>query len=139
MRLWDCELLNCIPSMQLKGQWRECCLIAKNIKEKGTPNHLLVNKIMDYPIDHFIRYSRQVYFEMKHRGYNANIQKFAQYVDDIHAGWNMQLKDVFPDWHGNLYRKINYYNLLEKFMSGGIPEDEWQYFVDGYRRLEQNG
>ena len=50
MRLWHKDLISCLPRLQLIGQWRECCLIAKNIAEKGTPNHLLVNKIISYPI-----------------------------------------------------------------------------------------
>lgn len=31
MRLWHKDLITVLPSMQLKGQWRECCLIAKAI------------------------------------------------------------------------------------------------------------
>ena len=49
MRLWHKDLIDVLPNGQLLGQWRECCAIARNIKAKGTPNHLLVNKIMDYP------------------------------------------------------------------------------------------
>ena len=47
MRLWHKDLIPVLPRQQLIGQWRECCLIAKQISEKGTPNHILVNKIMD--------------------------------------------------------------------------------------------
>jgi uncharacterized protein (TIGR02328 family) len=35
MRLWHKDLIPILPDKQLLGQWRECCLIAKNIKEKG--------------------------------------------------------------------------------------------------------
>jgi uncharacterized protein (TIGR02328 family) len=54
LRLWHYSLLPYLPRQQLLSQWRECCCIAKSITEKGTLNHILVNKIMDYPIDHFI-------------------------------------------------------------------------------------
>ena len=37
MRLWHKDLIYVLPRQQLLGQWRECCLIAKNIAEKGTP------------------------------------------------------------------------------------------------------
>ena len=70
MRLWHKDLISVLPRQQLLGQWRECCLIAKNIAEKGTPNHILVNKIMDYPIDYFIYYSEMIVTEMFKRKYN---------------------------------------------------------------------
>ena len=50
MRLWHKDLITVLPRQQLMAQWRECCCIIKNITEKGTPNHLLVNKIMNYDI-----------------------------------------------------------------------------------------
>ena len=34
MRLWYKYLIGVLPQKQLLGQWRECCLIAKNIAEK---------------------------------------------------------------------------------------------------------
>jgi len=45
LRLWSYQLLPYLPRQQLLSQWRECCCIAKSITEKGTPNHILVNKI----------------------------------------------------------------------------------------------
>lgn len=64
MRLWHYRLLPYLPRLQLVSQWRECCCIAKSITEKGTPNHILVNKIMDYPIDHFVEYCYNVCIEL---------------------------------------------------------------------------
>ena len=49
MRCWHKDLISVLPKQQLLGQWRECCLIAKNIAEQGTPNHILVNRIFNYP------------------------------------------------------------------------------------------
>ena len=51
MRLWHKDLIPVLPRQQLLSQWRECCCIARNIVENGTPNHILVNKILDYPIN----------------------------------------------------------------------------------------
>ena len=34
MRLWSWQLIPYIPDMQLKGQWRECVLIANDLREK---------------------------------------------------------------------------------------------------------
>ena len=39
MRLWHKDLIDVLPRQQLISQWREICCIAKNIAEKGTPNH----------------------------------------------------------------------------------------------------
>ena len=44
---------------QLIAQWRECSAIAGNIVKLGFPNHILVNKIMDYDIDEFIERSQK--------------------------------------------------------------------------------
>ena len=76
MRLWHWKLIPVLPRQQLLGQWRECCLIAKSIKENGTPNHILVNPIMDYPMAHFITYSRLVFDEMDRRDYSVHSTAF---------------------------------------------------------------
>ena len=47
MRLWHKDLIPYLPRQQLLGQWRECCCIVRNIAMLGTPNHILVNKVMD--------------------------------------------------------------------------------------------
>ena len=44
MRLWHKNLICCLPRQQLLSQWRELKCIVKYNKEKGTPNHILVNK-----------------------------------------------------------------------------------------------
>ena len=48
MRLWCKDLIPYLPKLQLLSQWRECCAICSNIANKGTSNHILVNKIMNY-------------------------------------------------------------------------------------------
>ena len=49
MRLWHYELLPYLPELQFKGQLRELVAIMKDIKSKGTTNHILINKAMEYP------------------------------------------------------------------------------------------
>lgn len=48
MRLWHKGLIRVLPREQLVAQWRECSAIAGNIKLKGTPNHILVNKVLNF-------------------------------------------------------------------------------------------
>lgn len=75
MRLWHKDLIQILPKNQLLSQWRECCCIARNIAVNGTPNHILVNKIMDYGIAHFYSYTKLVYLEWAECCYNGVIRE----------------------------------------------------------------
>lgn len=35
------------------------------------------------------------------------------------------MKDVFKDWHNDMYFSICYMNLYEKYLCGGISPEEW--------------
>lgn len=125
MRLWHKDLIPVLPRQQLLGQWRECCLIAKQISETGTPNHLLVNKIMDYPIEDFFTYGYGVFQEMYNRGYHADFGKFIRYFDAKTLNENNVTGNYFENWHNDRYLKQCFYNLQEKYDCGGISEEEW--------------
>lgn len=127
MRLWHKDLISFLPRLQILGQWRECCLIAKNIAKEGTPNHILVNKIMDYPIEHFYRYASEVSDEMESRGYKCDFSKFTQYIkiDKCHVTHN----EMFESWHNYRYLLQCFYNLQEKYDDGGVSKEEWDVFV----------
>ena len=71
MRLWHKDLVSRLPDKQLRGQWRECILIAKALKE-GNLNHIIVNRVKEYPLAHYIRYCQIVAAEMHRRGYKAD-------------------------------------------------------------------
>ena len=126
MRLWHKDLISVLPRNQLLGQWRECCLIAKGLSE-NTLNHILVNKIKDYPIDHFIKYAGMVYDEMKERKYSCNWYSFDKYikVDVEKMIDSLCVVDCFPFWHNERYLKQCFYNLQEKYDCGGITEYEY--------------
>lgn len=120
MRLWHKDLVPYLPRQQLLGQWRECCAIVK----KGTPNHILVNKIMDYSFEHFIAYITLIKNEMKKRNYKYNIKCITDYLQ-----WNsfsIRYEDIFATWHNDRYLKQCFYNLQEKYDCGGISEEEWK-------------
>lgn len=126
MRLWHKDLISYLPSQQLLGQWRECCCIARNIAVVGNPNHLLVNKIMDYPIDHFLYYAGMVYRAMINRGYKCDWSKFEKYGLCTKDGRIRCSQDLlFVGWHNDRYLKQCYCNLEEKYDCGGISEVEW--------------
>ena len=135
MRLWHKDLIDSLPRKQLLGQWRECCAIIKNIKEKGTPNHLLVNKIMDYDLKHFYTYGLYVFIETEHRDYKCNLRKFDQYFK---GGKIVKTFDeLFDGWHNERYLDQCYYNIQEKFDCGAVSEEEWKKFEKKYYEMKE--
>lgn len=133
MRLWHYKLISVLPRQQLVSQWRECICIAKNLKEKGTPNHILVNKILDYPLSDFLDYCNAVLIEMNKRGYNvssASINKLEKWFDFL-IDSERSNKNIhpFPKWHNSDYFLQCYYNLQEKYQCNGISRKEWGRIV----------
>lgn len=76
MRLWHKDLIPVLPVSNFLHSGRELCAIAKSIRENGTPNHILVNRIIDYPMYHLYNYASLVEIEMKKRGYKVDTNKF---------------------------------------------------------------
>lgn len=130
MRLWHKDLIPVLPRQQLVAQWRELCCIMSNIEKNGSPNHLLVNKVMDYPVSDFLQYSAFVCGEMAKRGYKVSKITYKKFFDraitfaDKFNSANKSWK-IFRDWHNNRYFKQCYCNLQEKYDCGGISQEEW--------------
>lgn len=132
MRLWHKNLISVLPTNQLRGQWRECCAIAKNISVNGSPNHILVNRILDYPMSHFYTYGFMICAEMKSRDYKCDLRKFIQFFTYPHETNIVSLKDMFKGWHNDIYLRQCLYNLEEKAICDGIPNREWVKIVNTY-------
>lgn len=138
MRLWHKDLIPYLPKKQLIAQWRECCAIASNLANKGTSNHLLVNKIKNYSLYMFFEYIHLVIKEMKNRGYKINkdsydrcFSNFRKIIERYH--WNFDSTfDLYNDWHNERYLKQCLFNLQEKYDCGGISEDEWELIQDNF-------
>ena len=140
MRLWHKDLIGYLPQQQLIAQWRELCMIAGLLAKDHTPNHILVNPILDYDPSHFISYCSLVYKECYERGYQMHEKPRKKLEDDIRA-WQLYLRDSLPwklddkipvpyadlyaKWHNQRYLQQCYYNLEEKYDRGGINDDEW--------------
>ena len=139
MRLWHKDLITVLPRKQLLSQWRECCAIARNISVNGTPNHMLVNKVLDYPRDHFAYYATLVVDEMERRGYKCDYSKFSKWwpiISNPVVSNTCTYSSLFKGWHNDRYLKQCYYNLQEKYDCGGITESEWNLIYDKmYRRV----
>ena len=124
MRLWHKDLIPLLPRQQLLGQWRECCLIAKNLAENGTPNHVLVNKVTEYPREHFVTYSAHVAHEMEKRGYRVDVDRFMKWLGEVNAF--VRFGDIFDGWHNDRYLAQCLANLQEKYDCGAVPEEDWK-------------
>ena len=159
MRLWHKDLIDVLPRQQLLGQWREWFAIAKNIQEIGTPNHILVNRIMDHGLNDFLVYGFMVYQELKRRGYKVDFSKFSEYM--ANGFYIRQLEEdptiyvisgskigsssytehyihadtLFYFWHNEEYLDECYYNLREKWHCGGISDKDWKKIEEKYWQL----
>lgn len=128
IRLWHFALVRYLPRQQLISQWRELVCIAKSIDEKGTPNHILVNKVIDYPLSDLNKYCNIVLAEMLKRGYNVtnqSINKLEKYIN-FTIDSEEQFSRPFQKWHNDEYLQICLWNLYEKFLCGGISKVEWE-------------
>lgn len=140
MRLWHKDLIPYLPQQQLVAQWRECCAIASCLAKDHTPNHILVNPVLEYDPAHYISFCSLVFKEAYERGYSIADRSRKKLEDDLRA-WQLYLKDslpweledkipvaynkLFEDWHNERYLIQCYYNLEEKYDRGGINDDEW--------------
>lgn len=134
MRLWHKDLIPALPRKQLVGQWRECCLIAKALRD-GNLNHILVNRVKDFPPEHLYSYGVLAGKEMERRGIKVNPETFLRYFYDYGVLRELPVEEVFMDWHERRYLRQCYYNLEEKYDCGGIPDDEW-VAINSLRRRE---
>lgn len=133
MRLWHKDLIPVLPDKQLLGQWRECCAIAKNIAEKGSPNHILVNKIMDYPLYHFYNYGVIVACEIDRRGFKCDFyNKFSHYFTFPYETKRIDKSLIFANWHNDRYMTQCYMNLQEKYDCGGIKAEDYDKICEFY-------
>ena len=126
MRLWHKELVNVLPREQLVAQWRECSAIAGAIQKNGTPNHILVNYVLD-DINSFVRYSYMVRAIMTKRGYKTMDSVWNKIVAlvDNDAWANIAFNQMFAKEHDLRYLNQCYYNLQEKYDRSGISSEEW--------------
>ena len=136
MRTWHYKMIEFLPDNQLRGQWRECALIAHDIKTKGTTNHLLINRIMDYEVDDFLTYCLLVAVEMEKRGFRI--------TDDSRCklgalGTYRYVPQPFAGWHNYTYLRVCMANLYEKHKFGvgksRITDEEWSRLCDGYKKI----
>ena len=132
MRLWHKDLIKVLPQAHLVAQWRELSAIAGAIEKNGTPNHVLVNFVLDYDYDNFISYAHYIREEMTKRGIRTMNSVWDKIVS-LKPEWTLlPLDKIYEQKMDNLYLKICYYNLYEKYLCGMFDD------ISGINEVVQN-
>lgn len=130
MRLWHKDLIPVLPQKQLVAQWRECCCMVSNIAKNGTPNHILVNYILDRSSKEFIEYTKLVVNEMKNRGYKISTRSFVNFIENMKNAEkyfaDIPQKGIYNNIHNERYFWQCYMNIQEKYDRGMFNDDEWK-------------
>lgn len=135
MRMWHKDLIPVLPLAQLKGEWSELSAIAGNLLLKGTPKHLLVDRAIEYPLNHFTSYSDLIYHERLKRGLKASRSIRDKIYSVCDTDSKVTYNELFSEWHTDRYLRQCYYNLQEKYDCGGISQDEWEKIESVCKRI----
>jgi uncharacterized protein (TIGR02328 family) len=144
MRIWDFRLLPYLPDAQFRGQLRELVAIMHDWRDVGHTNHLLINRVMDYPkselYTYFLLY-QCLYYQRYEKPIN---KKYEKEFDEFANGEYMSPEEVvnnglFNNWHNKKYLRVCLSNLYEKHFFGvgksHITRDEWNRLLDGYKAI----
>ena len=135
MRIWHYKLLPYLPENQFKGQLRELVLIMRQWRNKGTTNHLLINRIMEYPKADLYGYFLEYAVEYEKR-YGVRTKQTKEFVE---FGEHDFVLFPFIGWHNTEYLRVCMANLYEKHFFGigksRITDEEWQRLCDGYKAI----
>ena len=117
MRLWASELFEYLPKGQLLSQKRECDLIFKDYLNGKQTNHILINYIWQYDIDHLVKYYILLEREFSRRGFSFKRNYVDTVIFEIQcAKGKLVLPEVpFPMHHDKIYLLTCFWNLREKF------------------------
>ena len=133
------KLLPYLPDAQFKGQLRELVAIKRDWETKGKTNHLLINRVMEYPKADLYRYFCEYeaeYFSRYGKALDRYSSEFGRF-----ANWSVDTKNntIFDGWHNKEYLRVCMANLYEKYRFGigksRITDEEWNRLVYGYKRI----
>jgi uncharacterized protein (TIGR02328 family) len=133
MRLWHTALISVLPKDQLVAQWRELSAIAGAIQKNGTPNHILVNFVLDYDYDHFISYAYYLRVEMTKRGYRTMNSVWDKINSLKPNATLLPTREIYKEKMDETYLNICYYNLYEKYLCGGIKKEYFEKIKEIWR------
>lgn len=134
MRLWAWQLLPYLSDLQFKGQLRELVAIKRDWERKGTTNHLLINRVMEYSKEELTGYATLYAIE-----YEKRYNKKMALKEFIEFSGGLACTPPFKDWHNKEYLRVCMANLYEKHIFGvgksRITDEEWQRLLDGYKTI----
>lgn len=139
MRLWDYRLLPYLSDLQFKGQLREIVAIMHDWRDKGTTNHLLINKVMEYDkkelASYFFKYRSEY---IKRYKKDVPLKTSVEFFN--FANQEMVYPDeIFDGWHNKEYLRVCIANLYEKHFFGvgksRISDEEWERLCEGYKQI----
>lgn len=139
-RIWHYALLPYLPDAQFKVQLRELVDIMHDWRDNGKTNHVLINKVMEYPKAELTFYFA-LYYRRYYERYGVNIklpiyQEFVEFgCEDIDKCNDTPL---FSGWHDDTYLDICMWNLYEKHLAVGksrVTDKEWKRLCEGYRKI----
>ena len=125
MRLWHTKLIKALPKAHIVAQWREVSAIAGAIQKNGTPNHVLVNFVLDYDYDHLISYAYYLREEMNKRKIRTMNSVWEKIISLKSNYTLLPIEEVYKEKMNDTYLKICYYNLFEKYLCGMFEEEEY--------------
>lgn len=143
MRLWHYKLLQFLPDAQFKGQLRELVAIMHDWRDKGKTNHLLINRVMEYPKEELYHY----WVGYRDEWYKRGLRDLSHYDDEFYGFsnggyWYSECRIEFPyeaEWHNKEYLRVCMANLYEKHNFGigksRITDEEWQRLCEGYKTI----
>ena len=141
MRLWHYQLLPYLPDAQFKGQLRELVAIMHDWRDKGKTNHLLINRVMEYPKSEFHIYFEYYEYIYQER-YGKSLRNYLEESWDFGQGCEVLPSNggkIFDGWHNTEYLRVCMANLYEKHFFGvgksRITDEEWQTLLDGYKNI----
>lgn len=131
MRLWHTQLISVLPREQLVAQWRELSAIVGAIQKNGTPNHGLVNFVLNYSWNHFISYAYYVHQEITKRGYRTSNKVWEKIISLTDEDYNiLPIEEIYKQKMDDYYLMICLYNLMEKIDCGIITGPYTEHIIN---------
>jgi uncharacterized protein (TIGR02328 family) len=133
MRLFHYAMLPYLPDLQFRGQLREVVAVMRSWRDTGKTNHLLINRVMEYPkgdlTSYFLLYDIEYQKRyLKEHGLIAN--EFVEFSKPDHF-----TNTPFKSWHNKEYLRVCMANLYEKHTFGigksRITDEEWARLCEG--------
>ena len=134
MRLWHYQLLPLLDDFHIVAQWRELLAIKGAIDKNGTPNHRLVNKVLDYSIIEFVKYCSLVTQELDKRNIRYDKNKYTDIVCWKCDKFGTATGTIYDGWHNHRYLTQCYFNLQEKADCGIVSKPAWARIDEFYKK-----